>query len=249
MERLGIIIQARTGSNRLPNKVIRPFYKEQTIIDVIIEKLKLEFYNNSIVLATTKTERDSVLVERAIHHNIKYFQGSEDDVLQRFVQTAEKFNFEKIIRVCADNPFLDVSAIYDLSKEFSNSKSDYISFEINGVPSIRTHYGLWAEGVSLNALKKILEHTNEKFYHEHVTNYIYNHPDLFDLKLIKIDTETLDENIRLTIDTEEDFNLMKKIYSFMKKNKICDTETIISIISKNRDWLENMKKQIDLNSK
>ena len=75
--------------------------------------------------------------------------------MNRFISAAEQYNAQKIIRVCSDNPFLDINSIKKLIETINeNPSADYISFNINGIPSIKTHYGFWTEYVTLNTLKK-----------------------------------------------------------------------------------------------
>ena len=108
MSKTKIIIQARTGSTRLPQKMILPFYENEGIFSLLLKKLTITFDKNDIILATSVNENNDVLVEIAERYGIKYFRGSENDVLQRFIDAAKEFNAENIIRVCADNPFLDI---------------------------------------------------------------------------------------------------------------------------------------------
>ena len=173
---LGIVIQARTGSTRLPNKMLLPFYASKGILELLLEKLRNSFNNLPIIVATTTNNRDDVIVELCLKNKIKYFRGSENNVLQRFIDVANKFSLTKIIRVCADNPFLSMEALSVLISKFPNSDLDYMSFQTsNRVPVIRTQYGFWTEAVTLIALKRIKKQTNSLNFLEHVTNYIYDH--------------------------------------------------------------------------
>ena len=166
------IIQARSGSTRLPNKILLPFYNGKSILDLMLEKLS-SINGTNILVATTTNMKDDAVVNIAKKYNIAYFRGSENDVLNRFISAAEQYNAQKIIRVCSDNPFLDINSIKKLIETINeNPSADYISFNINGIPSIKTHYGFWTEYVTLNTLKKIRDLTDEPLYHEHVTNYI-----------------------------------------------------------------------------
>ena len=149
---VGIIVQARTGSTRLPNKVLLPFHEGKGILELMIAKIS----NNSklpIVIATSNNSSDENIIQLAKKCNVEFFVGSEKNVLKRFIDAAEHFNFSSIVRVCSDNPFLDMSDLNILSNE--NDAYDYSCFSINGNPSILSHVGFWAEKVSLKALKKI----------------------------------------------------------------------------------------------
>jgi spore coat polysaccharide biosynthesis protein SpsF (cytidylyltransferase family) len=250
MNNLGIIIQARTGSTRMPEKVIQPFYHDQTILDLLLEKaIKL---NVPVVLATTVNPSDERLCTLAEKHLVPVFRGSENDVLDRFIQAARQFGFSKIIRVCADNPFLDMAGMQTLIAAFEQSDADYIGFQLAGnKPSILTHFGLWAEAVRLDALEKAAKLTSEKLYHEHVTNFIYGNPSLFNVQFIPADSVVFSRtDIRMTLDTPEDFEIQKEIFATIsKENPNFGIMEIINWLDHHPEILERMKSEIQRNQK
>ena len=207
-EKIGVVIQARMQSTRLPGKVLIPFYYNNTIIDIIIENVNNLGYD--IVLAIPDNEENDILASR--YESLKVFRGPEHNVLQRFILAAEMYGLDYIIRICADNPFIDASLINQLLDKFHVSM-DYLSFRIKNVPSIKTHFGIFTEIVSLKCLKRVYELTNNTIYFEHVTNYIYTNEDIFNIKWVKADNFfEQNSNIRLTIDSIEDFKLCQEIY-------------------------------------
>ncbi len=248
---LGIIIQARLGSTRLPKKMILPFYKEMGVLEIILKKISKEMPEIPLIVATTTNTSDDKIVNVCENSGIAYFRGSENNVLKRFIDTAKKHQLTKIIRVCADNPFLDVFALKLLIDNFREEDVDYYSFKTSeGKPTILTHYGFWAEGVSLNALEKVKETTNATLYLEHVTNYIHSNPLKFNLKLMSISSE-IDKvkDLRMTLDTEEDYLLLKEIYAECIKKNIVETIEIVRNIKNNKQWLLRMREQIKFNTK
>ena len=98
----GIIIQARTGSTRLHNKILLPFYGKQRIIDLLIEQIVQHCPGKTVVLATTDHPQDDVLAEVAHQAGIACYRGDEDNVLDRFIRAAEAFQIDRFIRVCSD---------------------------------------------------------------------------------------------------------------------------------------------------
>lgn len=250
--KIGIIIQARLGSSRLPNKILLPFNNNENIISIIIDKLKT-LQGARVILATSNLQKDIPLLNVAKEKNIDFYCGSENDVLQRFIDTSLAFNCTKFIRICSDNPFLDLSSLNDLIQQTLKSDVDYIGFKINNKPSIQTHFGFWAESTTLGTLLKVKDQTNEQLFHEHVTNYIYTHPSLFKIKWL--DTPHFLQNrndIRLTIDTESDFKLAKCIYSDLLNNCNFTEQTIDSIveyIDEHNEYLNIMKEEINKNKK
>lgn len=245
------IIQARSGSTRLPNKILRPFYEGKCILDLMLEKLSL-IDNTDVLVATTSNQRDDLIACMAKDHGVRCFRGSENDVLDRFILAADRNNVQKIIRICSDNPFLDVDSMKQLLETIQkNPKAEYISFNVNGTPSIKTHYGFWAEYVTLDALKKVRKLTDEPLFHEHVTNYIYSHPDDFNIVWINVGQELVkDLPIRLTIDTESDFINAQKIYSDFVQMGIKPTiHNIVAYLLKNPLITSEMEIEIKKNTK
>jgi spore coat polysaccharide biosynthesis protein SpsF (cytidylyltransferase family) len=243
-----ILIQARTGSTRLPNKMLLPFFNGSTILEIVIDRLIKEFGVQNIVLATTENKHDDSLEQVAKQKAITCFRGDEQNVLKRFIDCAEKFETENIVRVCADNPFLDVQLLSKLIAFATKEKCDYASYKVNNVPAIKTHYGFFAEYVSLKALKKVSTDTNDKFFQEHVTNYIYTNPDGFVIKWMNA-PELIEANsdVRLTVDTMEDFEICKSIYSELESD--FSYASILKLINVNPELQNKMSSQIQKNGK
>lgn len=250
MAQLGIILQARTGSTRMPEKVIRPFFNEKSILDLLIEKVQK--LGVPAVLATTDNPSDDRICELAVRHNFPVFRGSENDVLDRFIQAARQYKFDKIVRVCADNPFLDLAGMKTLIEAFDKSDADYLSFQLAGnKPSILTHFGFWTEAVRLDALEKAQELTNEKLYHEHVTNFVYGNPEIFDVRFIRADSLVFSRtDIRMTLDTPEDFQVQQQIFATIRKeNPNFGIPEIVNWLDQHPEILEVMKTEIEKNQK
>lgn len=250
MSKLGIILQARTGSTRMPEKVIIPFYTGKSILDLLIEKVqKLDI---PAVLATTVNPSDDRICDLAACHDFPVFRGSENDVLNRFIQAAREHKFEKIIRVCADNPFLDLAGMKTLIEALEKSDADYLSFQLAGNrPSILTHFGFWTEAVRVDALEKAQQLTHEKLYHEHVTNFIYGNPQLFNVQFIQADPLVFSRtDIRMTLDTPEDFQIQQQIFATIsKENPNFGIPEIVSWLDRRPEILEIMKNEILKNQK
>ncbi|HOY39442.1 MAG: glycosyl transferase family 2 [Bacteroidales bacterium] len=244
----GIIIQARLGSTRFPGKILRDFSGGRSILQIQCEKLT-GLNETQLIVATTTSEKDDDIEMFCKDHDLLCFRGSENDVLKRFIDCAHKYEFTHVIRVCSDNPFLSGKGVAQLIQLQANSPdSDYIAFKIGDKPSILTHFGLWAEAVRVSALKRIANTTNESFYHEHVTNYIYNNPDLFNITFIDLGSfwESR-QQLRFTVDTPEDFMNMAVLYALTSNND--DAEQLVYAAEQSPALLESMKKQIIKNTK
>lgn len=249
---ISFIVQARSGSTRLPNKILIPFYREKCILDLLIDKL-MQVEGTQVIIATSVNSNCDIIETIAMGHRVPCYRGSENDVLQRFIDAAEENKAEKIIRVCSDNPFIDLESINRLVNFVKSSKTeyDYVSFRINGLPSIKTHYGFWTEYVTLDALRRVKKQTDEEMYHEHVTNYIYANSDMFRLGWIEGPSIILTHpDIRLTIDTEDDFENAQTIYADLcNENPHPTIGDVVNYLDVHYEFYISMKNQIEINSK
>jgi spore coat polysaccharide biosynthesis protein SpsF len=172
-------------------------------------------------------------------------------VLKRFIDCADQYALDGMVRICSDNPFIDISSLLHLIETYSHSAVDYLSYQVNGTPSILTHFGFWAEIVRTAALKKVAMATSDPLYREHVTNYIYKNPSNFNMQLLEVPSYIRGRNdIRLTVDTREDFTLAARLFSELHETKEDFTlEDVIQLIDENPEILADMKKAITLNKK
>lgn len=247
MSEIAIIIQARCGSTRLPNKMILPFFDDKSILEIIINRLSKKY---KTILATTDSVKDDSLSALAKSNNVKVFRGSEENVLERYIGCAKTHGIDTIIRVCADNPFINIDLIDKLLGLYNGE--DYCSFKyLDGKPTILGHLGLFCEITKLNTLIKVNKITNEKRYREHVTNYIYLNPKDFNIKLFDFPLQIPKyDGIRLTVDTQEDFDLIKGLYKkFGACQNVLELETMINYVSSNNVLLSAMGREIKKNSK
>ena len=245
--KLGIVIQARTGSTRLPNKILKKFYGEMTILDLLLENIKSKFSEIPIILATSTNQKDFILEGIAEKYSINFYQGSENNVLKRFIDVGNKFELTHLVRICSDNPFLNMSFIKYLIDYLDSPTIDYLSFSNHlGIPVIRTHIGLFAEIVSIEALLKTDKSQNDILYQEHVTNYIYSHPEKFNVVLKPSPIEVYSrDDIRLTVDDIDDFENLSELYRVVYNNKD-DLSFLVNLIDSNEDFkikmINNIKK-------
>lgn len=247
----GIIMQARVGSSRFPEKIILPFYNGKSILELLIGRFnsKSEY---SLVVATTNEPADDLIFNICEGLGVDCFRGSTNNVLDRFYKASSRYKIDPIIRVCSDNPFLIESSPIELLNLFARNGGDYIGYRLSDKRvGIRTHFGLWAELFTRSAVERTLDSTEEKIYLEHVTNYLYTKPHKFNISYIDAPGIVFSRyNIRLTVDSEADFDLAKEIYSCIKEmsstGKLTD---LIRLIDSRPGWKERMTKSIMQNEK
>lgn len=246
-----IIVQARYSSTRLRGKILKPFFGETTLLELLVNKLK-QLKGCDIIIATSHDWSNDPIEELCKELEVKCFRGAENDVLQRFIDAATHFGYEKIVRICSDNPFLEFKALEQLlGAADKNPDANYISFKVGDSPSILTHYGFWAEYTTLSTLKKVKQMTKDALYYEHVTNFIYTHPK--DFKLSWLPTPNIlgeRKKLRLTIDTASDFETAQQIYAEVTKyNPLPTIEQVVEYIDNHLEYYSKMEQEIINNSK
>ncbi len=205
------IIQARTSSKRLPNKVFADLCGKPLIWHVL-NRLKWSKKIENIVLATTISSSDNALEDWAKNNNVSIYRGSENDVLSRYYNAAIYSKAKTIVRITADDPFKDPEIIDKVIDIYIKNNLD---FAYNNNPPTFPE-GLDTEVFSFRALEKAQKESQDSFEREHVTQYFYRHPDLFKQAnlLYKRDISFL----RWTIDTQKDYEMASEVYKNLYKD-------------------------------
>ncbi len=247
----GIIIQARSGSTRLPRKILLPFYREEPLITILINRIKQMCPSKTVVLATTDHSLDDELVQVARATDVPCFRGDEENVLNRFICAAETFGMERFIRVCSDNPFLRPESFEPLFQAHDANPVDYLAYGFaNGLPTIKSHLGLFAELTTTEALRQVATVTKEKPYLEHVTLYLYTHPESFSVRLLSLpDGLEGQGNLRFTLDTMEDFTLLQTLYATYVEETDQTIPELLELLKAHPVYQRKMLENIALNEK
>lgn len=248
----GIIIQARTGSTRLHNKILLPFYGERRILDILIDNIRRACPDKLLVLATTDRAQDDVLAEVAREAGILCYRGDEDNVLDRFIRAAEAFGIHRFIRVCSDNPFLRPDSFHVFFDEHdAHPEAEYIAYAFaDGRPTIKSHLGLFAEFTTTAALRRAAAATQEKLYIEHVTIYLYTHPEAFHVRLLPLPAELEGRlDLRFTLDTMDDFTLLQTLYASYYEETDRSIHALLQLVEAHPEYRTRMLENIARNEK
>ena len=225
------LVQARVGSTRLPGKILKEICGK-TILHHEIDRLKKCKEIDEIVIATTDKEDDDKIVNEAKKLSVKYFRGSENDVLSRFYYAAKENNADIVVRVTSDCPcidfeILDKMLIYFKDK-YKEKQIDYLSNTIN-----RTYpRGYDIEIFTFSALEKSYINAKKEYEREHVTPYIYDKTNNF----LKLSFENKDDysEYRVTLDTIEDFIVIKNIFeNLYYKNPYFKLNDVVQYLNDN----------------
>ena len=240
--KIGAIVQARTSSTRLPEKVLKnlPFDEDITVLEQVIKRLKQSKTINEIIIATTTDENDEKIVEIAEKERVPWFKGSKDNVLERYYLAAEENSLDVIIRITSDCPCVDPDIVDMLVEHHLNSNLDYTSNTL-----VRTFpVGLDVEVIDFNALKKCYCNAKSDLEMEHVTMYVHNNLNSFKTENVEASSKLYGPQIRITLDTEEDYALLCSVFDYLyKKNNFFKSEDIINLFN-DKPWLLFINKKI-----
>jgi len=200
------IVQARMGSTRLPNKVMRPIMGVP-MIELLLARLAKAAQIDEIVLATSTDERNQLLVQHVSNLGYRCVQGSEHDVLDRYWAAAQLVQADVVVRITGDCPLIDSVLVDKVIEEFKLAGVDYVS---NTSPASYPD-GLDVEVFSVEALGRAWRESQNPFDREHVTPYLRK-PGYFKTAAVINDVDLSD--YRWTVDEISDFEVVSAVYEY-----------------------------------
>jgi len=221
-----VIIQARTTSTRLPQKVLKPLCNK-SVLEVIFDRLKS--FKDNIIIATTNDNTHKPIVDICKKHNIRYFEGSVKNVLQRYYQSAKFYGAKSgdiIVRVTSDCPFVDEDNIKRAIKLYTTKRLDYVWVDVtSSYPR-----GFDAEVFSFDRLKHAYFNAINDYDKEHVTPYFKSDKSL---KMLPIKSEYNNSHYRLTLDTADDYKAIDELYKLLDNDTFVKYDKIIKTLKAN----------------
>lgn len=224
------IIQARLTSKRLPKKVMMTLgSSNKSILEHTYERLSLAKNIDKVVLAIPDSSMNDELAQFIQSKGLECTRGSEEDVLDRFYRCAINFHPDIVVRATCDNPLVD----YNIANELVANINGYDYLGCKAIP-----IGTGVEVFTMNALEQTYNEATTAYEHEHVTPYMYTHPDIFTFALKDYNLS----EYRLTVDEEIDYKLACIIYNALYHGApIPNTEVYA--------YLEKHPELVTLNSK
>lgn len=226
------------GSKRLPGKVLKEF-KNISPLKVLVDKIDSIDFKKKTIIATTNQKKDLKIINFCKKNSIKYFTGSNKNVLKRYYECSKKFKIKNIIRLTADCPFLDLSLLKRMISIYKKKNYVYLS---NAYPlPCDFPDGSDIEIFTFNALKEAYLNSKLPSEKEHVTNYIYKNKNN---KIKKIILKNDLSKYRYTIDNIDDFKVFEKILNSFKYEEIIKLKyfQITNFLQKNKDLTKYQKK-------
>jgi spore coat polysaccharide biosynthesis protein SpsF len=205
----------------------------KTVLGHVISRVKACPLVDKVVVATTVSKKDNVIVAESARHGAIHFRGSEDNVLERYYLAAKQFNADIIVRVTSDCPLFDPELLSKMLNHFQkiNAAGRHVDYLSNTL-SRSFPRGLDMEIFTFDALQLATQEASQSFEMEHVTPYLYQHPEKFSLAEFRNDIDL--SRYRWTLDTEEDYGLLAAIFTALDdgSNRIFSTETVLSFLKK-----------------
>lgn len=227
-----ILLQARTGSTRLPGKVLFDL-EGKTVLEQILIRLSSVRGVDRIIVATTTNPNDSVIANIAKAFGVDCFRGEECDVLSRFYHAVTHTNASCVVRCNADCPLIDPSVVELVVSTFreNSDRYDYVSNIL--IPTFPT--GMHCEAFSFDSLQRAYTNAVDPLEREHVTPYIYRRPSLFRLHNVALPVDL--SSHRWTLDYPEDFQLISLIYkSLQSSTPLFGMDAILTLLAEHPEW-------------
>jgi spore coat polysaccharide biosynthesis protein SpsF len=203
------IIQARMGSSRLPGKILERF-AGKTALAHVVERTQACPAIDEVVVATTTATRDDVVVEVCRSAGWRWARGAEDDVLDRYYPAARDRSADVVVRLTSDCPLIDPVVIGALLDRFEAAGADYAS---TSHPTATFPLGISVEAMTFAALATAWREDANPAWREHVTPFLYRHPERF--RLVGLAADGAYAHHRWTLDTPQDAALLRLIFDHL----------------------------------
>jgi spore coat polysaccharide biosynthesis protein SpsF len=225
-----IVVQARMGATRLPGKVLKPI-AGRPMISYQLERLRRVKKAGQVVIATTDKPADDAIAAFCATAGVACVRGSEQDVLSRYYEALQRFPAAAIVRITADCPLIDPALVDQAIGVFERREHDYVSNMIEHTYP----YGMAVEVMSADALKEAHRDARRPEEREHVTPFIYRHPERYRLKSLTM-TPDLSRH-RWTVDTAEDLDLVSRILQALYPRKPQFTlQDVLELLDEHPAW-------------
>ena len=230
------IIQARLNSSRLNKKILLKI-ENKNLLEHLFSQLSYSTHIDKKIIATTINKIDDEIENFAKLQNITFFRGNPLNVLDRYYRCAKFFNLETIVRISGDAPLIDPSIVDKTIEYYKKNNFDYVSNFFNRSYPIGTEIEIF----SFKTLEKCWMNAKKSSEKEHVTPFIYNHPELF--KIGHIEYKKNISHLHWTVDQIEDFKFIELIFKKIKKRPIL-MDDILELLENEPELLE-INKNID----
>jgi spore coat polysaccharide biosynthesis protein SpsF len=199
-----LIVQCRFRSSRLPGKALYPL-DGLPMVAFLIRRLKKACLKGRLILATTQRPEDDVVAAWGMAEKADVLRGESEDVLARYLQCLKRYPAPYVIRITADNPLTGLSIISMVCQEMEGGDWDYVS-ALEGFP-----LGGGVDSFKASLLETIAAKACNQREREHINAYVLDHMEDFRCKRLSPPIELARPDVRLTVDTIEDYQRIKEL--------------------------------------
>jgi spore coat polysaccharide biosynthesis protein SpsF len=229
--RVVAIIQARMGSTRLPSKVLKDLGGDTVLARVVSRVHRCRFVDE-VVVATSKDPADDIILKECQRLGTRVFRGSEQDVLDRYYGAAREAQAEVVVRITSDCPLIDPGVSDKTIQAFLDAWPDYASNVLE-----RTYpRGLDTEVMTFAAIESAWRDAREPYQREHVTPFLYQHPERFRLLSVKGDHDY--SQYRWTLDAPEDLEFLRAVYARSVDRQDLSWQDVLSMVEREPELAE-----------
>jgi len=226
-----IIVQARMTSTRLPGKVLLPLAGEP-MLTRLVQRLRRVRRASGIVIATTTNATDNPIAALCETLGVPCHRGSEHDVLSRYADAAREHSADVVVRITSDCPLIHPALIDQVIATYEEGDSDYVS---NMLPPTWP-YGMAVEVFSAAALAQAHAEATQAAEREHVTPFIYWHPERYRLRNVASPVDL--SHHRWTVDTPEDYELVRRLFeSLIPAHPEFTQADVLALLDAHPDWM------------
>lgn len=205
--RICATIEARMTSTRLPGKVLAPCLGKP-MLELMVERVRRVPSLDGIIIATTTNRTDDPVAALAERLGVGCWRGSEEDVLTRVLEAARAHRVDVVVELTGDCPLIDPEIVERVIQEYRHAGADYVSNVLTRSYPI----GMDTEVFATNVLEDVARRTDDPVDREHVSVYIYRHPEIYTLGNVAAPPRCERPRLRLTLDTTEDLQVIRSVF-------------------------------------
>lgn len=227
---IGVFLQARIKSTRLPGKLLKPLCDKSVLKHIIerVESMKKSY--NYLAVLVPESDLEEIQIHLKDYPEVIIISGDAENVLKRYYNANLKINADIIVRISGDNPLLDIQHLKRGLLVHQKVSSEYTYYD-------NLALGTGFEIFNREALEKCFENSTKDYQFEHVTPYMREYSELFKTKILRARGIFNNPSIRLTIDVEADYQFVKKVFENLYKNKPIPTRQVLRFLHQNPSLL------------
>lgn len=237
---ISAFIQVRMNSTRLPAKAMCDI-DGLPAIERVVESIRPSKFIDDIIITTTVESEDDLIEKLARSKGISFFRGDSKNIVKRFLDAAEKFDSDIIVRITGDCPLVSYEISDYLINSHLKSSADYTAIDFKEVSA-----GTCPEIISYSALKRLANYDINFDYSEYLTFYFKNNPDIFSINIAAAPQEYKFPEYRLTLDYEEDRQMFNALFKKIREYNLSSSLSNILMVLRKHPEISQLNSHLTL---